>query len=530
MPARSSATGIVALLGLVTTLTLPAAAAPARDGDEQSARPATPLEELLETMRSGEAQARRDAFLVLDQMGTAAVATLVALLEVDDWNVRREAMNRLTRMVHAGGLRPAFVVTPLLQLLLTSESVSTRTAVARTLAGLGPGAQEATPLLIQVVDGRDPAEDQRSLRRSAAEALVQVDEHADSVPALMRALEDRNPAAAPALWQLDPSAAQRALDQAARTGDVWTCAALVPVGSRGSPRVVAEALGLPGCRLHAVHWLGESEDPAARKPLERALSDPDASVRKEAVAGLRELMRLEDAGRAREARRALPALAAVLGDSDEEVRAAAVTALASIGPVPGLVVPPLAGLLEDPDAEVRRKAAEAIGAAGLAGRSAGPALVRAAVDPDRDVRDAVAKALRDVKWGVSEGQLAQERTLLRVALLALVDEGPHRPRCLCVGLRQPGGLVEEAGGDVMRALRTRGIKPIAQSECTTKGRSVQCLAGLWGGPITWRSKDVAEVEVGMGVVFEGGAHGLMTLTRVGSEWVVTDRELERTLE
>jgi HEAT repeat protein len=88
---------------------------------------------------------------------------------------------------------------------------------------------------------------------------------------------------------------------------------------------------------------------------------------------------------------AVPRLIAALEHDDARARAAAI--LGRIGPPAQEAVPALRDVLDDPDGEVRREAAFALGAMGEAASPAVPQLTELLQDPDMNVRYAAAYAL-----------------------------------------------------------------------------------------------------------------------------------------
>lgn len=83
----------------------------------------------------------------------------------------------------------------------------------------------------------------------------------------------------------------------------------------------------------------------------------------------------------------------LLGDPDEDVRAAAAESLGLIGPAAKPAIPALIGALHDSSAEVRALAAQALGKLGVEARAAAGPLRELHDDPDESVRAAAAAAL-----------------------------------------------------------------------------------------------------------------------------------------
>jgi HEAT repeat protein len=113
---------------------------------------------------------------------------------------------------------------------------------------------------------------------------------------------------------------------------------------------------------------------------QRELKNPAADVRARAVQAL-----------AAFDRRAVPPLAATLGDKEYRVRASAAEVLVRMPP--DHVVPGMIEALGSAEAGVRANAAVVLGAFGPAARAAVPALARALRDPNLRVRELAGEAL-----------------------------------------------------------------------------------------------------------------------------------------
>lgn len=106
-----------------------------------------------------------------------------------------------------------------------------------------------------------------------------------------------------------------------------------------------------------------------------------------------EALRMKDAGAPRAGGDPVPALSALLKDSDPLKRARAADELARLGPRAAPAVKPLGALLSDPDPDVRASAALALGNLGPASDGAVRRLVKALSDPSADVQSSAALAL-----------------------------------------------------------------------------------------------------------------------------------------
>ncbi|MBS0210452.1 MAG: HEAT repeat domain-containing protein [Planctomycetes bacterium] len=302
--------------------------------------------------------------------------------------------------------------------------------VCLVLAEIGPAARAATAKVLECTADADPL-----VRREALLCLGHMAAGPEVVPAIVKALDDSEESvrysAGVTLGLLGPTAKsaastlkirRNANDPLMKTVAAWAL-------TRVEPDIDAhdtEALPLliesikhqnPRVRAAAAHALGELDGliaPMARAtPLAGLLGDADAQVRMAAIEALISIgpqaipaltMALQP-GPARggaaevlsqlgpEAKSALPALNAALGDPAADIRAEVLAAIGAIGPEAGAMVSALSTVLtNDPSPMVRHNAAVALGSINpLAGK---PALQKAAKsDADDAVRNAAQKAL-----------------------------------------------------------------------------------------------------------------------------------------
>ena len=134
---------------------------------------------------------------------------------------------------------------------------------------------------------------------------------------------------------------------------------------------------VPGSPMHrSVLYHAVADDGLSVRQLNRALSDPDPEVRKEAALAL---------GRTSDATDSLPRLAEVMRhDTDPAVRAAAAAAIGKMAPSSRAVVGDLAAALHDPTPLVRMHATLALLRLKEDARPAFPDLIEAAGDDDND--------------------------------------------------------------------------------------------------------------------------------------------------
>jgi HEAT repeat protein len=186
----------------------------------------------------------------------------------------------------------------------------------------------------------------------------------------------------------------------------------------------------PRARLESLHFLellGEAAEKAADAII-KAMCDPNPFVR---WAAARTIGKLRRSGKVPpKPEKAVPALAALLKDSDIDVRLAAAATLELYGPkaagaVDALIyclkvgdpsirlaamrtllsigdpalraIPALIALLSDSEAKLRQGAAETLGRFGRSARQAVPALRKLLDDSDADVRKAASEALLNIE-------------------------------------------------------------------------------------------------------------------------------------
>ncbi len=218
------------------------------------------------------------------------------------------------------------------------QTAAARAEAARTLGKLGPRASAAVPDLVAVFDRLRGAE-QEPLQEALVEALGQIG-----------------------------SAAKPALTSFAK-------------GTGRSPDI-DQAL------KRSTDLILSASDTQDVELLLQQLLSRDAATR------LRAAKALGDLGPA--AKGAAPALLAVLGDTDADVRRGAITALRLVQPgakPPEALVKAIAVDLKDPDANLRLLAVRTLGRIGPPAAGVAADLEALRADPDADVRRAAADAL-----------------------------------------------------------------------------------------------------------------------------------------
>lgn len=208
-----------------------------------------------------------------------------------------------------------------------------------------------------------------------------------SVPALLAALEDRDPdvrnVAARSLGKMKLQAAEEALvgllGKHEQSVSARIAAICIEMGSRTAPLLIRTLRdGTPKARFWAARILGEIHEGRAARSLGDSLLDPDPDVRSAAAWALGSIAEPSTATMVETA----------LRDPVWYVRAHAAEALGKIGdPV---MAAPLGRMLEDRSWWVRRNALEALVRLGEAAK---PALFLALESPDRFARDCAGEAL-----------------------------------------------------------------------------------------------------------------------------------------
>jgi HEAT repeat protein len=360
---------------------------------------------LAEALENDDAKVRRSACLVLREIGEPARPAARALgkaLKDNDPEVRRGAAAALARVS-----APVAVAANLIEALQDPMDGELRSQAARALGKIGPGASEAIPVLIVMVAKDAQAE----ARASAAGALGLVIEPTElpkgAVPALRKALADSNAGVREkAAWALGAlqlraprntkvmppqviadlaQALRQEKDPKARAGMAWALgqfgesaataipavAALLKDGDQATRQAAIEALAL----------IGEPALPA----LADGLRSKHEDVRKAALAAL-----AKSSGSGAE--EAVPALIEALKSEDPAIRESAILILGKLGPAAKGAVPALGNLLDDPDSNLRNKAAEALG---KIGKAAVPVLAKALKSNNDQVRGLAAHGLGD---------------------------------------------------------------------------------------------------------------------------------------
>jgi HEAT repeat protein len=300
-------------------------------------------------------------------------------------------LSEVTKQPAAAKQEPTFRSLPLSHwlLLLKDADPKCRDQGAEAIAAMGPRAQAAMPILIQLMmeDGVESA--------AVAKALVRVDSRHDFLRARLKDKDYRTRRNAAILLGILDTPAWPALlalnPEYKRLSDVPP---FVTLHGSGTSTEEQKTWRLPEDR-EAIPVLIEVLADRQRFPL---------YVPSFRVAALGCLL-----GFGPEARAAVPALCPLLRDSDPQVREYTARTLGKIGPDAGAAVPLLLAALRDKEKSVAEAAAMGLGGIGSGDRSLVPQLVAGLKEGDPVIRSRFALALGET--GVAS----------RPALLALME-------------------------------------------------------------------------------------------------------------
>ena len=242
-----------------------------------------------------------------------------------------------------------------------------RSHAAFMLGQIGPEAKVAVPILTELLADQD-----RKVRECAAYALGRIGPDAKpAVPVLMELLKDQDYLvrwnAVRALGSVGPGAKSaipalvKLLDGKDRSLRVNVARTLGHIGADGNTtvRVLVELLRDRQVRGAAILALGDVE---------------------------------------RDAKAAIPALTALLGDPDPGIRLDVADALVKINPeAKDAAIQALAELTKDKRWWVRRGAAKSLGKIGSEAKTAIPILTQLLNDPEADVQKAASEALEKIR-------------------------------------------------------------------------------------------------------------------------------------
>lgn len=461
-------------------------------------------------LKDSDADVRAQAAYTLGQYRPADQATVQALAEglIDKSpNVRRASMRAIRNLVVDKKVvvpivlkvledeDPAVVLPALHTLAEGGEAVvpglikalenpKARYWAAVVITEIGPDAKDAVPALIKVLGDEQP-----ETRMQAAVALGEIGEASKpAVPALLKALTDKQPSvkygAAFALGQIaDPSAA-KALAEADVKDDpffdmitTWAAAKSNPADKELTEQAVKELIaGLTAkesfMRQAAARGLLELKAPqeVVAPALTKLLKDSDPEVVAEVVAALASLgpKIVPNAAQALKksetpevaarilaqigpaAKDAVPALAEAVGSDNAALQRESAIALARIGKGAAPAVDALAKAVDADDRQVSLAAIYALGSIGPDAKSAVPTLVKQLKDEDFLARASAAWALVEIQ--------PENKETTGVAVPLLAEALSHEHEMVRVHAADALGELGPDGRDAVSALQAAAQK------------------------------------------------------------------------
>jgi HEAT repeat protein len=428
--------------------------APSRGGDDTKKLGKT-LQEWMSLLDTKDAKARVQACQAIGDWqrdGAPTVAALVKVLKDESTDVKIAALGALGRIGPA-----AKDAVPPLKELVASQYNHLRVAALDALAGIGPRAKDAVPVVVVAAGDRETTVAVAALRAlrhigvASKEVITAITAASRDKDATVRRqafltwadIVPPQDADAPVV-----AAALADADADVRFAALHTWQQLY----RGKPQGNKALIGLlmdadPGIRKQAVAMLlascAKQVDPDVAKACTTLLSDPDGSLRVQAVLGLSYRL-LPD--KFQPTLQADPALLAVLIEiaktGSPDARAAAATALGQFLPQQApIVVPALLGLLGDKTPAVRREAAVR--------------LLMAKMETDNAAK--VLLGMLQDKHGHPEVRGEAARTLERLG-----DRVASAPAVLIEALGDPSAFVRQAAAGALSNVGIQAVKALQE--------------------------------------------------------------------
>ena len=328
----------------------------------------------------------------------ADVAKLAEQLSASDRDTRREAGYRLEKLGPAA--KPALPA--LIRAIEDSDKQVWANALA-AIAAIGPDAAEAIPQLVDSFDSRK-ASDYRQRDKSqklmrAAHALARIGDAAR--PALIAALKGDDTGlrigAAKALGGMAANARDAIpalIENLGHNDEDLRSEVVETLGLIGADAVapLTKSLSWPDPKLRsgsarALAALGADATPAGPELLARLAVEKDRDVRTALLGALPRIGLPQE--------KVIAPLVQEFRGNDGQLRSAALSSLLLIRPAEKTVVPAIAALLNDSQSAVVERAALALGRFGTAAKSALPALA-AGASRDSTQRAAFSSALTEI--------------------------------------------------------------------------------------------------------------------------------------
>jgi HEAT repeat protein len=354
--------------------------------------------------------------------------------------------------------------------LLNDEQPEVRMHAALTLGEIGPDAIETVPNLIAALNDKEAA-----VRIGAAYALGKIGAK-DASGALTRKMSDGGHplqcvVCAWALVQINPDDAKLVSD----TVNLMTKAlSSDKVGlRREASKSLAELKVAPEKAMPALIAAMSDSDPQVLENVSQALVKWGGGHVAEIAAALQDPKRRECAVRTlghmgKDAKAAVPELAAALKDSDPMFRREALFALARIGPDSAIVLPQIEAEVADPTPEVQYAAIYALGKIGPASKAAAADLRKNLTSDDEFLKIASMWALLQIHG--NDEQLVKEAVPAFTKLLK-DDQEMHRI--------EAATALGELGPAAAKALPT--LKELAESDTTAVRKAAKDAIAKIGG-------------------------------------------------
>lgn len=344
---------------------------------------------LMENLGHNDEDVHREVIIALAAMGAEAKPKLIEALNWDQARQRATAAQALAEMGRAANDAGQPILARLSQEKETSARISFLTALPKV--GADPAA--AVPKLLEGMRDSDEA-----IRRASINGLLTLRGGQKAiVESLTKTLQspeiDASKQAADVLGRFGDEAVSVApiLVSLASKGNPPEAAyvdALVRIGEPALPEILKANENTPIEKITADYWAVKAATAMGSilvEPLRANLSSRSPAVRLICVLTLGN-MGLDAASLA-------PVLMEKLDDSEVQVRAALLGALAEVSPEPKLLLPRIEKSLNDKAPTVRLAAAQLISKLGEPARSLNSALVAKVKDPDVTVRRGVLEVL-----------------------------------------------------------------------------------------------------------------------------------------
>jgi len=243
------------------------------------------LDDLEKKLRSGEAEARRDAAVELGRRGEDAALLLFRAMGDTDWRVRKTAVEGLV------AIRGERVIAGLIQELFAHDNAGARNSAIEALVHIGSG---VVPQLLSALDSPDA-----DVRKFIVDILGDIKDPR-SVPALIKRLDDQDEnicvAAAESLGKVgDRTAVDALIVCLTRAHQGWLdYAAAEALGAIGDVRALGPllaALGRSTLREPVLEALGRIGNVNTLTPLIEGLSDSLRVVREVSLVALTSIYR-----------------------------------------------------------------------------------------------------------------------------------------------------------------------------------------------------------------------------------------------